>query len=155
MFPSESDLLYLALSLTTDEPNIQPPAPSLPTLCCPFPPFQLPFRYLLHFPTLCLPPAYPCQKDERVQSENPQISECLSPYNNAVSHTALPIFSLFVLPILPCPMFPVPTACLLMGPSGHRFVTIKPLFSEDHQIIFLIYTIYRLYQNSAGPISSH
>jgi len=44
------------------------------------------------FQRFTLPTVYLYQKDERVQSEKLQISECLSPCNNAVPHTALPIF---------------------------------------------------------------
>lgn len=44
------------------------------------------------FQRFTLPPAYLYQKDERVQSENLQISECISLCNNAVSLTTVLIF---------------------------------------------------------------
>lgn len=112
VFPSQTDLLYLALSSARADHNIQT---SVSSLSCSISTVHLPFRWPSSLSKrFALPPAYLYHKDERVQSENLQISECLSPCNNAVSHPAL-------FPV------PVPTARLLMRPSGHRFVTIKPL----------------------------
>ena len=87
VFPSQTDLLYLALSSARADHNIQT---SVSSLSCSISTVHLPFRWPSSLSKrFALPPAYLYHKDERVQSENLQISECLSPCNNAVSHPAL------------------------------------------------------------------